>query len=281
MRLAEVRTHYLRSTSGRLWVRPPPRETDKYLLPGFARCGDSGGGMFVYSRRQGRRRAFFYACTAHHKRGLSVCANALKVPMAAENTAILAAIENDVLRPEVVDAALTRAVEALLPKAEVLDRERTVATTALATVEGQVQRLTAAICASGHSPALLAALQTTETRRAALEQTLATLGRQRQITDLDVPSLQRDLRHRLMDWQGLLNRHVPQARQILRKLLPHLLTLTPRIEEKTRQYEFKGQASLGNVLTGVMDAGVRSTSGAIPLGTPPFFPLCARSSKHP
>ena len=134
----------------------------------------------------------------------------------------------------------------------------------MATVEGQVQRLTAAISASGQSPALLAALQTTETRRAALEQTLATLGRQRQITDLDVPSLQRDLRHRLVDWQGLLNRHVPQARQILRKLLPHPLTLTPRIEGKTRQYEFKGQASLGNVLTGVMDAGGRSTSGAIP-----------------
>ncbi len=285
-RLAEARTHYLRSTSGRLWGRPP-RETDsKYLLPGFARCGVCGGGMFVYSRRQGRRRTFFYACTAHHKRGPSVCANALKVPMAAANTAILAAIESDVLRPEVVDAALTRAVDALLPKAEVLDRERTVATTALATVEGQVQRLIAAISASGHSPALLAALQTTETRRAALEQTLATLGRQRQLTDLDVPSLRRDLRHRLVDWQGLLNRHVPQARQILRKLLPHPLTLTPRIEGKTRQYEFKGQASLGNVLTGVMDAGGRSTSGAIPLGirtrvtrTRPAFRGDSRSSQ--
>ena len=132
----------------------------------------------------------------------------------------------------------------------------------------------AAISASGHSPALLAALQTTETRRAALEQTLATLGRQRQLTDLDVPSLRRDLRHRLVDWQGLLNRHVPQARQILRKLLPHPLTLTPRIEGKTRQYEFKGQASLGNVLTGVMDAGGRSTSGAIPLGTPIYVERC-------
>ena len=80
--------------------------------------------------------------------------------------------------------------------------------------------------------------------------------------------LQRDLHHRLADWQGLLNRHVPLARQILRKLLPHPLTLTPRIEGKTRQYEFKGQASLGNVLIGVMDAGGRSTSGTIPLGRP-------------
>ena len=47
----------------------------------------------------------------------------------------------------------------------------------------------------------------------------------------------------------------------------HPLTLTPRIEGKKRRYEFKGQATLGRVLNGVMDAGGRSTSGAIPLGT--------------
>ena len=265
-RLAEARTHYLRSTSGRLWGRPP-RETDsKYLLPGFARCGVCGGGMFVYSRRQGRRRVFFYACTAHHKRGPSVCANALKVPMATANSAILTAIESDVLRPEVVEAALERAVEALLPNAEVLDREWTEATTELSAVEGQIQRLTAAISATGHSPALLETLQAKETRRAGLEQTLAALGRRRQITDLDVPRLQRDLRQRLEDWQGLLTRHIPQARQILRKLLPHPLVLTPRLQGKTKQYEFRGEASLGKVLAGVMDG--RSTSGAIPLGTP-------------
>ncbi len=78
--------------------------------------------------------------------------------------------------------------------------------------------------------------------------------------------LQRDLRRRLDDWQGLLNRHVPQARQILRKLLPHPLVLTPRIEGKRPQYEFSGQASLGKVLAGVMDESGRSTSGAFPLG---------------
>ena len=202
-RLADARTHYLRSTGGRLFGRPP-RETDsKYLLPGFARCGICGSGMFVYSRHQARSRVFFYACTAHHKRGPSVCANALKVPMATANAAILAALKGDVLRPEVVEAAFARAVEALLPKAEVLDREWTEATTELSTVTGEIQRLIAAISASGHSPALLEALQTKETRRAALEQTLAAIGRQREITDLDVPRLQRDLRHRLEDWQGL------------------------------------------------------------------------------
>ena len=114
---------------------------------------------------------------------------------------------------------------------------------------------------------MLQPLHAKETRRATLEQTLATLDRRRQITDLEVPRLGRDLHHRLKDWQGLLSRHVPQARQILRKLLPHPLVLTPRVTGKKTQYEFRGQASLGKVLAGVMDESGRSTSGAIPVGT--------------
>ena len=188
--------------------------------------------------------------------------------MATANVAILTAIESDVLRPEVVEAALARAVEALLPKADVLDREWTDAATELATVTGEIQRLTAAISASGHSPALLEALHAKETRRAALEHTVATLDRRRQITDIEVPRLQADLRERLEDWHALLSRHVPQARQILRKLLTDALVLTPRLDGKRKQYEFRGQASLGKVLAGVMDDSRRSTSGAIPLGMP-------------
>ena len=83
--------------------------------------------------------------------------------MATANAAILTAIESDVLRPEVVEAALERAVEALLPKADVLDREWTEATAELAAVKGAITRLTAAIGASGHSPALLETLQAKET----------------------------------------------------------------------------------------------------------------------
>ena len=50
-------------------------------------------------------------------------------------------------------------------------------------------QFTAAIGASGHSPALLETLQAKETRRAVLEQTLATLDRRRYITDIEVPRL--------------------------------------------------------------------------------------------
>lgn len=56
-------------------------------------------------------------------------------------------------------------------------------------MKGEIKRFTAAIGASGHSPALLETLQAKETRRAVLEQTLATLDRRRYITDIEVPRL--------------------------------------------------------------------------------------------
>ncbi len=265
-RLADARAHYLRSTTGRLWGRPS-RETDsKYLLPGLARCGVCGGGMFAYSRQQARRRVFFYACTAHHKRGPSICANALKVPMETANAAILTAIEADVLRADVVEAAVARAVEMLIPQADALDREQTDTRADLAGVSTQIDRLTAAISASGHSPALLRTLEEKETRLAALHQTLAGIDQRRNMADIDVPDLYRDLERRLAEWQGLLTSHIPQARQILRALLPDPLILTPRVEGTVRRYEFRGQASLGKVLAGVMDEHGRSTCGAFPLG---------------
>ena len=47
-----------------------------------------------------------------------------------------------------------------------------------------------------------------------------------------------------------------------------------RGDQLLRQYEFRGQASLGNVLAGVMDESGRSTRGAIPLGTPDVTEWC-------
>jgi len=58
-----------------------------------------------------------------------------------------------------------------------------------------------------------------------------------------------DLRARLDDWRGLLRRHVPQARQILRKLLVDRVVFTPR----TDHYEFVGPWTLGKLVSGVVD----------------------------
>ena len=58
------------------------------------------------------------------------------------------------------------------------------------------------------------------------------------------------------DWWGLLRRHVPQARQILRKLLVDRVVFTPR----TDHYEFVGPWTLGKLVSGVVDLPQRMAS---------------------
>ena len=59
-RLTQARKVYLRGTNGQLWGRPTGGVESKYLLPGLARCGVCGGGLYVKSRSHGTRRAYFY-----------------------------------------------------------------------------------------------------------------------------------------------------------------------------------------------------------------------------
>jgi hypothetical protein len=75
----------------------------------------------------------------------------------------------------------------------------------------------------------------------------------------DASSVRADLLKRLEEWQGLFSRHVPQARQIMRKLLTSAITLTPTEQAMPRRYEFKVEASLAKML------------GAITVASPPGF----------
>ena len=61
------------------------------------------------------------------------------------------------------------------------------------------------------------------------------------------------IRTRLADWQGALERHPAQARQILRKLLVGRLVFTPEVEaDGTACYTFTGEAAYGRLLAGVI-----------------------------
>jgi hypothetical protein len=61
-----------------------------------------------------------------------------------------------------------------------------------------------------------------------------------------------NLRERLTDWKGLLQRQTAEARQILRRLLLGRLVFTPREDEDGCYYEFAGQGSISTLLAGVV-----------------------------
>ena len=62
------------------------------------------------------------------------------------------------------------------------------------------------------------------------------------------------LRAKLDEWRELLRRHVPQARQVLKKLLAAPLRFMPRREGDDRYYEFTAQIALGRVFNRIAGA---------------------------
>lgn len=100
-----------RFSRGERGERPSP-----YLLSGFARCAVCGGGFASHSRTHGSHRVLFYACTTHWKRGATVCTNGLVGRMDAIDAEVLATLQDDVLRPAVVERTIAMVLEELSPK---------------------------------------------------------------------------------------------------------------------------------------------------------------------
>ena len=249
-RLTVSRQQYLRQTNGHLWGRPRDGES-KYLLSGLARCQCCQGGLCVRSRSHGRRRGYFYACTAHHQRGQSVCANGLEVPMGPFDAAVLGAIERYVLNPAVVTQVIDQTIAAFETQrrdhqAETWQRE-------LTEVTAEIACLSDAVAAGGQLSGLLDALKAREHRRTELQDAVASVQHLARAVTLSRAEIDARVRVKLADWQGLLSRHVAQGRQILRKLLEGPIVCTPITEPRRQGYAFRANVSLGQLITGVLD----------------------------
>jgi site-specific DNA recombinase len=267
-RLEQQRGAYLRINKGRLQGRPERGSEAKYLLSGLARCTCCGGSMAVKTRSHGKRRAFFYGCTSFHKRGNAVCRNSMDAPMLGvkgADTTVLTAIEQDILRPEIITATLRKAMAKLRPSAEAAQARRTDLEKRLAAVMREIDNLTTAIAAGGDLAALVQAVKDRQQQRDTMTREAAALeqaGRQ-----IDWTKAERELRAKLDDWKGLLHRQVPQARQILKKLLRGPIQFTPVREAGERYYTFKAPIALDRLIAGTIGA----TMVASPTGFEPVF----------
>jgi len=71
----------------------------------------------------------------------------------------------------------------------------------------------------------------------------------------------RAMRARLTDWRALLERQALEARTlILKPLFPERITLTPHQRPGGRVYEFRGQASYGGLIAGLIGHGGRAVT---------------------
>ena len=236
----------------------------RYLLSGFARCAVCGGGFASHSRDHGSRRAYFYGCVTHWKRG--ACRNSLIAPMEALDAEVLATLQDDILRPAVIERALALALEELSPQRQshalaTLERK-------LLAVRAECERLAEAIGRGGPLDALLERLKGRQARQQELESLLA--GHQTFVTPTAGAGLEQRLRAKLADWRELLTQNMETGRDVLRALLAEPLRFTPVNEARRVGYAFEGWIALDRLVSGVIEL-VPLTGVASPTGVEPVF----------
>src|SRR5262249_42343689 len=217
-------------TDGRLWGRPTNGIESKHLLTGLGRCGLCQGGLLVRSRAHGtgraRRRAFFYACASFHHRGSSVCPNSLEMRVEAADGASQTKLEEQILDEDIITEAMRRAIARAKCEPEDLSDRRRALEERGTQIATELERLTAAVLEGGQAATLVQAMRTREQGLKDIRESLARLAQPQRVERADVEAMQL-LQAKLTEWRGLLRAHVPQARQIVRKLLVDRITFTP------------------------------------------------------
>lgn len=252
-RIAAAAAVYLKATGGKPFGRPVVGLESRYLLTGLACCGacrnDARSGLMGHSGTSGRRRMHYYVCTGFHNKGRTICSNGLPLPMREADDAVLTKLREFVLRPDIVEGALTDALALLNPQSDALAARRADLHGQLQVLHGEMTRLTTAIATGGELASLIEALKDRERQRTALQQRMDSLAGLAQVSRVDMRRVERDLRARVKDWRELLRRQAPISRQIVLKLLDGRLVFTPH---EDRSWKFTGLASVGKLLEGIV-----------------------------
>ncbi len=238
----------------------------QYLLTSFARCAWCGGSLGAHTRSHGGHRAYFYGCLTFWKKGASKCANNLAAPMPLLDAEVLATLQDDILRPTVIEQAIGLALDALAPGGQEEARHAE-AEAHVHSLEAECQRLADAIASGGRLDVLLAALADRQARLHEARAVVAMRSHQRPVA-FDRRATERGLRRRLVDWRGLLIRNVAGGREVLRTLLVGPLRFTPKVTDRRRGYAFEGGIALDRLVRGTVEL---PTILASPTGFEPVF----------
>jgi hypothetical protein len=190
-----------------------------------------------------------------------VCTNAVQLKQELLDQAVLTALA-DVLDERILEAAVEKAVQRLQAQNKDVAAHRSSLTQKLSEVEARKHRLVEAIARGEGMDSLLTQLKAEEQQARLLAERLRTLSNCEQITSLNRKQLREELKRRVADIRGLLSRHVSQARQMIRKLVPQL-DCTPFREGNGKGYRFSGDGSYGQLLSGASSA----TKCGVPNGT--------------
>jgi site-specific DNA recombinase len=235
---------YLRNSKGRLWSKPANGIESKYLLTGMSLC-PCGSPLTVRSRGHGKKRMFYYQCRAALDK--AVCTNALRLPLAITDTAVLSHLEGVLLNPDVIAEAIRRLSEPD-PSSEPIAVQRSRLQKEHVRIDHELANFANAIASGAKLDTITTAIKLRETRRTEIQSHLARLA---EPAPVDLSALRPKILALLADWKGLASRHVQVTRQLLRKLLIGRLTFTPGDQGVIR---FSGQGTLSPII-GLISAG--------------------------
>ena len=227
--------------------RRPGATSAKYLLSGLARC-TCGSGIEAISHKSGDTRAFAYACAANRRRGASVCANDLRVPMPAADEAVLEMVEGYILQPSIIAEAVERAVSVIAGEG-VGDRRAALVADAVS-ARGQIGRLVSALADGGESASLAGAIRDRETKLREIEQQITAM--RAAPVAFDRGKVRRALNARVGDWKNLLRSTPPAGHAALRALISDRLTFSPQTEGESRYYAIEGVGTIAPLLSGLV-----------------------------
>jgi site-specific DNA recombinase len=231
-----------------------------FLWTGFGTCAVCSGNIRIQNRRSGK----FYVCGRYRQRGATICANDVLVRPAPFDEALRVALR-EILNPDVIALALSRAVDRLRSdQASSLDR-KTMVEKELASIRQRVDRLVDAIAdGSMAGDEIKARLQIETVKRHALDAELASLGTVGKVASLDTAAITRDLRAKVSDVTELLGQKTPQARAMLRKVLVGPILVHPVRRAGRRGFRFEGRVSFARLLSGEV---LNTWQGCLSVGT--------------
>jgi site-specific DNA recombinase len=244
------------------------RQSD-YLLSGLARCAHCGGPMEALGKDYARRKGRTYGCSYHRKRGAAICKNAVRINQDRIDKALLRAI-GEALDERILELAIEKALLQLragdsdrLTRRQAIERE-------LSLIEAYEKNLVDAIAKGQQMDPLLVKLKAEEIRKKDLVAELDRLTMPADVVTLDEARLKRELRSRMADAKGLLDRQRSEARQILRKLLDQPLQFEAFEDVGGRKgYKVTGQGSYLQLIPGnLVSLSVVSPTGFEPVLLP-------------
>ena len=174
---------------------------------------------------------------------------------------MLAAVRR-VIEPRMIHEAVAQAMDTLRATQTLLPDQRRAIERDLMVCEERIQHLVNAVATGKGGEAVFVELQKEQAHRTTLTEQLTHADQLARVSSLDLKRIERTLTDRAEDLLRLLGQHIPQTRQVLRKLIPDQLiqgkrvpgriVCTPFDDAQGQGYTFLARGSYSRLLgTGI------------------------------